>query len=116
MSKESVAMTLARWEQLLAAWEANSEDLGLIEEYRAELQELVQRVRELTSEQDALNARKQQVTRALDTAKERGRDLALHVRMGIHARYGRQSPKLVEFGLQPRKRKGSPPPGEPPPG
>ena len=103
MSKESVAMTLARWEQLLAAWESNSEDLGLIEEYRAELQELVQRVRELSSEQDALNARKQQVTRELDTAKERGRDLALHVRMGIHARYGRKSPKLIEFGLRPRK-------------
>ena len=115
MSKESVAMTLARWEQLLAAWESNAEDLGLIEEYRAELQELVQRVRELSSEQDALNARKQQVTRELDAAKERGRDLAQHVRMGIHTRYGRKSPKLTEFGLRPRKGNGPVLTGQSPP-
>ncbi len=116
MSKESVAMTLARWEQLLAAWEANPGDLGHIEEYRVELQELVQKVRELSGEQDALNARKQQVTRDLDTVKERGRELAQLMRMGVHTRFGRQSPKLVEFGLQPRKRKGPPPEGEPPAG
>jgi hypothetical protein len=109
-------MTLARWEQLLSAWEANPGDLGHIEEYRVELQDLVQRIRELSSEQDALNARKQQVTRDLDTAKERGRELAQLVRMGVHSRFGRQSPKLIEFGLQPRKGKSPLPEGEPPAG
>jgi hypothetical protein len=103
MSKESVAMTLARWEQLLAAWEANPGDLSHIEEYRVELQQLVDRIKELGGEQDALNARKQQVTRDLDTAKERGREIAVRVRTGVRSRYGDSGEKLTEFGLRPRR-------------
>jgi hypothetical protein len=103
MSKESVAMTLARWEQLLAAWEANPGDLSHLEEYRVELQELVDRIKTLGGEQDALNARKQQVTRDLDTAKERGREIAVRVRIGIRSRYGDSGEKLIEFGLKPRR-------------
>jgi hypothetical protein len=114
MSNESLATTLRQWEQLLAAGEGNAEDLGYLLEYREELQGLVAKARELSGRQDALNAMKQQVTRDLDTVKERGRELAQLMRMGVHTRFGRKDPKLIEFGLQPRKRKGSPPAGEPP--
>ena len=98
-------MTLARWEQLLAAWEANPKDLGFLKEHRAELQELV-RGQEAQHEQDALNARKQQVTRELGYRQGAGPGARPVDADGVHSRFGRQSPKLIEFGLQPRKRKG----------
>jgi hypothetical protein len=112
MSKESLATTLQQWEQLLAAGEGNAEDLGYLQEYREELQGLVAKARELRGRQDALNAMKQQVTRDLDTVKERGRELAQLMRMGVHTRFGRKNPKLIEFGLRPRKGKSAAPGGE----
>ncbi|MFL6192929.1 MAG: hypothetical protein ACJ75H_02065 [Thermoanaerobaculia bacterium] len=116
MSKESVATTLRQWEQLLAAWEANAEAMGFFDAERAELRTLVERVQDLVREQAALNAKKQQVTRDLDAAKDRGRELASRMRAGVHTRYGLSGEKLLAFGLRPRRgaggRKRSKPPNE----
>jgi len=103
MSKESLATTLQQWEQLIAAGKDDWEGWGQLQKYRDELQELLGNARELSVRQDALNAMKQQVTRDLDTTKERGRELASLLRMGAHTVYGRRSPKLRKFGLLPRK-------------
>jgi uncharacterized coiled-coil DUF342 family protein len=113
MSKESLATTLHQWEHLLAASEANADELDYLRELREELQDLAEKARKLRGEQDALNARKQQVTRDLDAVKERGREVAVQVRMGIKTRYGFGGEKLIEFGLRPRKGKRPLPEGEP---
>lgn len=63
MSKESVAKTLHQWEQLIAASDANSEDLDHLAKERAELKDLAQKVKRLQEQQDALAAQRQQVTR-----------------------------------------------------
>jgi hypothetical protein len=116
MSKESVATTLQQWEQFLAAWRLNPEDLDYLElkEQLTELEKVSEKVRRLSDEQAALNARKQQVTRDLDAAKERGREIAVRIRNGLRSRYGRSSEKLTQFGLRPRRGRNPSPAGEPP--
>ncbi|HET9210459.1 MAG TPA: hypothetical protein VFR03_08670 [Thermoanaerobaculia bacterium] len=118
MPKESLAVTLNQWEELIGACEANAEDLASLTfllELRKELRDLSARAKELSAQQDALNARKQQVTRDLDQVKARGRDIALRVRNSVRIRYGKRSAKLTEFGMRPRKGRNLPPAGETPP-
>jgi chromosome segregation ATPase len=115
MPKESLAVTLSQWEQLIGACEANAEDLNdLLDllELREELRDLSERAKELSVQQDTLNAQKQQITRDLDQVKGRGRDIALRVRDGVRVRYGKRSPKLTEFGMRPRKGRDLPGDGE----
>jgi peptidoglycan hydrolase CwlO-like protein len=112
--KESLAVTLSQWEQLIGACEANVEDLGFLLELQEELRDLSERAKELSVRQDALNARKQQVTRDLDQVKEQGRAIALRVREGARTRYGKRSAKLIEFGMRPRKGRNPPPGGDTP--
>ncbi len=114
MPKESLAVTLSQWEQLIAACEANAEDLDFLLELQAELRDLSERAKELSVQQDALNAQKQQVTRDLDQVKEQGRALALRLRDGVRSRYGKRSAKLAELGIKPRKGRASSPEGETP--
>lgn len=101
MPKESLAVTVGQWEQILDASEANEADLAFLEPYREELRELRQRALELSVRQAALAAERQQVTRDLDAVKERGREIATRLRLGIRTQYG-EAEKLVEFGLRPR--------------
>lgn len=119
MSKESLAKTLRQWERLIAASESNASELDYLVEEREKLRALVERVKQLKSEQQALTAAKQQVTRDLDAAKEGGREIAVRMRYGIKTRYGRKDERLIQFGLKPRRayrkkpRKGeAPEPGE----
>jgi chromosome segregation ATPase len=114
MPKESLALTLTQWEQLIGACEANAEELTPLLELREELLDLSERAKELSVRQDALNAQKQQVTRDLDQVKQRGREIALQLRDGVRSRYGKRSAKLTEFGMRPRKGPSVPPEGEPP--
>jgi hypothetical protein len=114
MPKESLALTLSQWEELIGACEANAEDLDYLLELQEELRRLSERAKELSVRQDALNAQKQQVTRDLDHVKQRGREIALQVRDGVRTRYGKRSAKLVEFGMRPRKGRRLPLEGETP--
>jgi hypothetical protein len=117
MPKESLAVTLSQWDELIGACEANAEDLEDLDfllELRAELRDLSEKAKELSVRQDALNAQKQQVTRDLDQVKQQGRELALRVRDGVRTRYGKRSAKLTEFGMRPRKGRDLPPGGETP--
>jgi uncharacterized NAD(P)/FAD-binding protein YdhS len=114
MPKESLAVTLSQWDELIDACEANTEDLEFLLELRDELRNLAERAKELSVRQDALNAQKQQVTRDLDAVKQRGREIALRVRDGIRTRYGKRSPKLTEFGIRLRKGGDLSSPGETP--
>jgi|1186.fasta_scaffold618575_2 hypothetical protein len=114
MPKESLALTLTQWEELIGACEANAEDLASLLELREELQDLARQARELSVQQGTLNAQKQQVTRDLDQVKQRGRDLALRVQDGVRGRYGKRSAKLIEFGMRPRRGPSLPPDGETP--
>ena len=103
MSKESVAKTILHWERLIAASESNAAELDYLAADREKLRALVERIKQLKSEQMALTAAKQQVTRDLDATKEGGREIAVRMRYGIKSRYGYKGEQLVQFGLKPRR-------------
>lgn len=100
--KESLALTVRQWEQILDASDANGADLAFLETNKMELRGLLERAKSLSIRQAALAAERQQVTRDLDAVKERGRDIATRMRLGIRQQYG-EGEKLLEFGLQPRR-------------
>lgn len=102
MPKESLALTVHQWQQILDASDANGADLAFLESQRAELRDLLERAKSLSIRQAALAAERQQVTRDLDAVKERGRDIATRMRLGIRHQYG-EGEKIIEFGLQPRR-------------
>lgn len=102
MPKESLALTVHQWQQILDASDANGADLAFLEPQRGELRELLERAKSLSVRQAALAAERQQVTRELDAVKEQGRELATRLRLGIRQQYG-EGEKLIEFGLLPRR-------------
>lgn len=103
MSKESLGHHLWVWEKLAATVEHNAGDLPAAQEYVAILRAAVAEALEAKQRQLALHAAAQQASRDLEAALEKGRDMEARLNRGVFAAYGRKSPKLVEFGLSPRK-------------
>jgi hypothetical protein len=95
----------ARWERLLVALLANIAELPHLEVSRAKLQALLDEVRVLVSQQDVHAASKQQVSQRLKVALADGKKLATFLRTGVKEHFGNRNEKLVEFGVQPFRRK-----------
>jgi len=93
------------WEQLLVALLANAPQFLHLEEQRSRLQQLLERARQLATEQDLHTAAKQEAAKELDAILADGMRLATFLRNGVKERYGNRSEKLVEFGLQPFRRR-----------
>ncbi len=73
----------------------------------------------LSAQQAVLTARKQETTKQMQDQFRRGEQLVDFLHTGLRQHYGKDSEKLVEFGLQPfrgrpRSRKASPPTPEAP--
>jgi hypothetical protein len=95
----------ARWEKLLVALLANIAELPHLEVPRAKLQALLDEVRGLVSQQDVHAASKQQVSQRLKVALADGKKLATFLSTGVKEHFGNRNEKLVEFGVQPFRRK-----------
>ncbi|HEX7185651.1 MAG TPA: hypothetical protein VF756_27750 [Thermoanaerobaculia bacterium] len=89
------------WEQAISAVIANLADLAHLDGTRAQLQDLLEQARSLSSQQAAATAAKQEATRALQQVLQKGEALVDVLRTGARAHYGNRSEKLVEFGMQP---------------
>lgn len=105
------------WQRLSTALEANKEDLGHLEAPRTKFATHLGRVQEITQEQSALTASKQDLSKQLQTLMDETARLANMLRVAVKEHYGPRSEKLKEFGLQPfrgraRKEKPLPPPEE----
>jgi hypothetical protein len=94
-----------RWEKLLVALLANIAELPHLEVPRAKLQALLDEVRILLSQQDVHAASKQLVSQRLKVALADGKKLATFLRTGVKEHFGNRNEKLVEFGVQPFRRK-----------
>ncbi|MFY9824031.1 MAG: hypothetical protein WAM82_21815 [Thermoanaerobaculia bacterium] len=94
-----------RWEKLLTALLANIAELPHLEAPRGKLQGLLEQVRLLLTQQDVHTASKQQVSQQLKVALADGKKLATFLRTGIKEHFGNRSEKLVEFSIQPFRRK-----------
>lgn len=105
MPRESFAATVGSWKLLIDSVGANSGDFQQFEQKREQLEALFARARQLLAERDAHDAAKQLATRELQGVLEEGRMLATFLRQTAKQRYGNRSEKLVEFGVQPRRRR-----------
>jgi hypothetical protein len=120
MSKKksfSYGETFNEWEQIKKAFTDNQSDFPHLESHRAQLEALLEEAREMAQQQAVHTASRQDTSRRLEAAVERGRKLASFMRAGAKERYGNRSEKLVEFGVQPlRTRRPAKKSPEPPPG
>ena len=114
MSQETTyAGMLGEWQKLIATLEANAADLPHAAVPRNELAGMIVRAQEISLEQAALAATKQEKSKQLKDVMIEGQRMANALRVLIRQRYGIRSEKLVEFSLQPfrgRKRKAKPAP------
>jgi len=100
MPNESQADHLKRWDLALAAAEANAKEPG-IDDLRLELGEASAGVKDTLARQASLKFQLQDATRALEDFMARGRKAFSRLRLVVKGRYGRESEKLAEYGMQP---------------
>jgi hypothetical protein len=108
-------VTINGWERLLVAFAANAEDFPHLEEYRLQLVQALEELREAAAQQAALRAGKQAASRRLRSHLTAGRKAATFLRHGVRRRYGDSSEKLAEFDLQPFRSRRRSTEQEPPP-
>ena len=98
-------------QRLLTSLTANSADLPHLETPRLKLERLLAQAQEVTKQQSAAAAVKQEASEQLQTMVTEGNRLGNVLRVMLKEHYGVRAPKLAEFGLQPfrgRSRKGTP--------
>ena len=100
--------------------DANSADLPHLEAPRAQLRAMLTRFEELSKQQGAMRAGKQEASKEMRTIVTEGQRLGNGMRRMVQIHYGTRSEKLAEFDLQPfRGRKAKAPvpetPGTPAP-
>jgi hypothetical protein len=112
-SKESTQVEIkGSLQELHVALEANGPDLAHVQGSRAKLAGIVTRIEEITQQQAAMTAGKQEASKQLRLLLRQGKRLATLLRVAVKENYGSDSEKVVEFGLQPfrgRKAKASKP-------
>lgn len=108
MARETYGETLNGWQELATSLAANSGELSHLEAHRARLAELLAQAQALSTQQAALTASKQEVTKSLAGVLDEGKKLSTFLRVGVKQHYGNRAEKLVEFGLRPFRRRRRP--------
>lgn len=103
MSKKSLSDHLAAWEKLWMSIERNAGDLRVCQAHVETLKAAIEEAREAKTRQLTLRAAAQQASRDLEAALAKARDMEARLNQAVFGTYGRKSPKLIEFGLSPRK-------------
>jgi hypothetical protein len=104
MPNSSFAAVVRDWEKLLTTVGANKADLPYLEEALGRLSGIVESLKTANDRQTAFRAQVQQATRDVESLLDAGREIATKVRNGLRMQYGLKGEKLVEFGLQPRRK------------
>ena len=97
----SYAEVVTGWERELAALEQNIAEMPQAEIPRQKLQGILTEIRELSTEQKALTAKKQEASKRIQALIVQGRKLSTVLRTLVREHYGNRSEKLAEFNLQP---------------
>jgi hypothetical protein len=87
--------------QFNAALAANASDLPHIEGARVRLERALTEAQEISKQQAAFAASKQEASKRLQVLLEEGVRLATAIRKLLGDNYGIRSEKLTEFGVQP---------------
>ena len=105
MSRESYVATVTGWRVFLDALDEELAKAPEIERQVAELAAMYIRAQQLVSERNALMASMQAATRELQGILQNGRITASHLHRAIRFRFGRDSDKLIQFGLKPARKR-----------
>lgn len=111
------AVQLAQWESLLTSIAANAADLPQLELARTDLQKKLEEIQALRTLQGVHQAAKQDAVKKIAATIKEGKQLAVFLRTGVRQRFGKESEKLIEFGVPPfrgRRRTSATPPSESP--
>ena len=98
---KSYAETVNGWEEQLTAVAQNIADMPQSEIPRGKLRGVLNEIREVSVEQAALTAAKQEASKRLAELLASGRKISTLLRTLVREHYGNRSEKLVEFDLQP---------------
>ena len=93
--------TVNGWDKLDVAVTANVTQVPEVEVNLPGLRERSQKARKLFAKQAALTAAKQEVTKELQQVIQEGNARARVIREGLRAYLGKDSEKLIEFGVLP---------------
>ncbi|HSK75125.1 MAG TPA: hypothetical protein VLQ45_01590 [Thermoanaerobaculia bacterium] len=104
MAKTSFADVMTEADGLLVKVQANAADLGYLEANRNLLAAAFEGAKEASVRQAASRAQCQQATRDLEGFLAELKEQVTRMRNGLRHQYGLKSEKLVEFGLQPRRK------------
>ena len=104
------------WERTNTAVLENAADLPHLDGKRAELEQVLNRFKEVAADHAAFAASKLEAGSEIRDLLRVGETLVDFIRPGVRQHYGLDSDKLVEFGMQPnRGRSRAPKLPEPPP-
>ena len=104
--KMAHADIFSEWQDILAAFESNAEQLASAEPLRAALAESLRRAKELKADQNHYTALKQRATQELREEIEAGRERARRVCSVVKGVMGTDNERLVQFKVAPRREHG----------
>jgi hypothetical protein len=108
MARANLPTVTTRFQQVIAAIDANAADFPHVQPEVQELRTLVPEIIEMNAAQAALFAQSQQATKDLSEKLDRGLVLFAQLRSAVKAKYSTRSEKLTEFHLRPLTRRRSP--------
>jgi hypothetical protein len=106
MSGNGFNDTMADWEGLLSAVEANRSEIPSSDVFAAQLAAAVQEVQAIRARKSALRSEARELTKSLVGGLELGNDLVIRLRSWVRAWYGPHNEKLTEFGVKPIRKRG----------
>ena len=92
---------VAGWEVTATGLTANQDQLQHLEGHRVQLQESTVQFKELSTHFNALTTSKQDVNKEMRKLFSQVEALMIYLRAAVRQHYGKDSEKLIEFGLQP---------------
>ena len=111
MPKVALAKSLMDWENLITNASVHEGDDAVLAQNLAALREVLKHAKETDARRLRLEAERQVATSTLNRDKEKGKDLAMRVRLSLRAIYTAKGPRLAGFGMKPRPlAKGEAPP------
>jgi hypothetical protein len=114
-TNKQVAVFVSDWERLIATLAANASELPDLEKGRVDLQKQLEEIQAQIAAQGTHQAAKQEASKRIALAFKEGRQLAAFLRSGVKQRYGKDSEKVVEFGIPPFRTKRRTTPAKPEP-
>ena len=92
---------LGLWRRALNVFIANAKDLVHLEPTRLRLEGIFQRAEEITKQQAAFAASRQELSQELKALIQEGQRVLAVLRASVRDHYGPRSEKLTEFDIQP---------------